>query len=94
MSMIWGNPTWFPLLGGTMQFIMPISRDDKEVLVHTLAWIKQTGDWPNGRDPTFEVVFSLHPLLAVVHPIHIVPCEVGPHFSIYHVYAPKDPKNV
>ena len=35
--MVLGNPTWFPFLGGKMQFIVLVSQDDKEVLVHTLT---------------------------------------------------------
>ena len=34
------------------------------------------------------------PFLAVVHLIHVMPCKVGPHFSVYHIYAAEDLKNV
>ena len=36
-SNVSGNPTWFPILGRIVQSIMPVSRDDKEVLIHALV---------------------------------------------------------
>jgi len=36
-SMVLENPTWFPFVGETMQFIVLVSQDDEEVLVHTFA---------------------------------------------------------
>ena len=32
--------------------------------------------------------------MAVVYPIHIMPCEVGPHLIVYHIYATEDPEYV
>ena len=38
-SVLW-NPTWFPVLGGTMHAIVLVSRDNEEVLVHTFARVR------------------------------------------------------
>ena len=32
--------------------------------------------------------------MVVVYPIHIMPCEVGPHLIVYHIYATEDPEYV
>ena len=81
-------------LGRIVQSIMPVSRDDKEVLVHTFVWLKHTRNYPNGSDPTFDIVVGFLPFLAVVYPVLIMPCEVGPHLTVYHIYAIEDPKDV
>ena len=32
--------------------------------------------------------------MAIVYPIHVMPREVSPHFTVYHIYIVEDPKNV
>ena len=38
------NATWFPILDGAVQTIVPFTREDEEIVVHTLIGLKNTGD--------------------------------------------------
>ena len=40
------------------------------------------------------MVVGFLPFLAVVYPVHIMSCEVGPYLTVCHIYAIEDPKDV
>ena len=44
------NPTWFPILDGAVQTIVPFTQDDEEIFGHTLIQLWYTRNQPNGRD--------------------------------------------
>ena len=88
------HPTWFPILSRAMQTIMPFTRDDEEVFVHTLIRLGNARNQPNRRDSTLKVITRFFPLLEIINPIYVMSLKVSSHFPVYHVYTTEDPKKV
>ena len=62
-----------------MYSIVLVSRDHGEILVHALARVRQARDQPYYGNPTLHIIFGFLPLLALVHPIYVVPGKASPH---------------
>ena len=61
-----------------MQTIVSFTQNDEEVFVHTFTGIGNIGNQPNSGNSTPKIVTCL----VIVNSIHVMPGEVGPHFSI------------
>ena len=70
-----------------MKSIMPIPRDNQEVLVHTLVGIRETRYEPDFRNPSCEVIPLALEVLTVIYPVNMVMGEVHTHLFVKGAYT-------
>jgi len=66
---------------------MPLPEKDEKVLVHAFVHLREAGNQPNSKNPSFYVVICLVILLAAINLVNIVMGEVYTHFFVQHVYT-------